>query len=209
VPGLVIRYAYLWRAEHLRGQEEGLKDRPCAIVLAATEDEGRLMVTVVPVTHSPPSADTAAVEIPSETKRRLGLDGERSWIVVSKANTFAWPGPDLRPLAAEKPGTLAYGLLPAKFFRAVRERFVLYRRLSALSCRERNEDRGKRRRVLTHHVQDPKLLLVSIGPTQTGELMLCAEKDDDNKGLVAGTADKAASLTCSTRDQASDRLAST
>jgi hypothetical protein len=120
----VIRYAHLWRAEYLRGQEEGVKDRPCAIILAATEEDGRLMVTVVPVTHSSPSDTNDAVEIPVMTKRRLGLDSERSWIVVSEANTFAWPGPDLRPLASGKPETLAFGLLPANFFRAVRERFL-------------------------------------------------------------------------------------
>jgi len=123
VPGLVIRYAYLWRAE-LRDQEEGVKDRPCAIVLAALEDEGPLMATVVPVTHSPPGADIAAVEIPPETKRRLGLDVERSWIVVSEANTFAWPGPDLRPPAPDRPETVAFGLLPANFFREVRACFL-------------------------------------------------------------------------------------
>lgn len=124
MPGLVIRYAYLWRAEHLRGQEEGLKDRPCAIVLAATEDDARLMVTVVPVTHSPPVDTNDGVEIPAATKRRLGMDSERSWIVVTEANTFAWPGPDLRPLISDKPETLAFGLLPANFFRVVRERFL-------------------------------------------------------------------------------------
>jgi hypothetical protein len=31
---MVIRYAYLWRAEHERGIEEGAKDRPCAVPLA-------------------------------------------------------------------------------------------------------------------------------------------------------------------------------
>ena len=34
--GLVIRNAYLWAEEHRRGQEEGVKDRPCAVVLIAT-----------------------------------------------------------------------------------------------------------------------------------------------------------------------------
>lgn len=33
-PGLVISYAYLWAREHGRGAEEGLKDRPYAIVAA-------------------------------------------------------------------------------------------------------------------------------------------------------------------------------
>ena len=39
-PGLVIRYAYLWADEHRRGAEEGLKDRPCAIVAANQVIEG-------------------------------------------------------------------------------------------------------------------------------------------------------------------------
>lgn len=34
--GLVISYAYLWRHESETGQTEGLKDRPCAIVLAVS-----------------------------------------------------------------------------------------------------------------------------------------------------------------------------
>jgi hypothetical protein len=34
VPGLVVRYSYLWYREFLDGREEGRKDRPCAIVAA-------------------------------------------------------------------------------------------------------------------------------------------------------------------------------
>jgi sugar phosphate permease len=34
IPGLVIRYSYLWHSEYVRGREEGQKDRPCAIVAA-------------------------------------------------------------------------------------------------------------------------------------------------------------------------------
>jgi hypothetical protein len=52
----------------------------------------------------------------------LRLDDERSWIILSEANTFAWPGPDLRPAAGT--GRVAYGLLPAKLFREVRARLV-------------------------------------------------------------------------------------
>jgi hypothetical protein len=54
-PGLVIRYSYLWAEEHERGQEEGVKDRPCAIVMMAMGDEGEKLVTVLPVTHAPQS----------------------------------------------------------------------------------------------------------------------------------------------------------
>ena len=32
-PGLVIRYSYLWESEAGAGREEGVKDRPCAIIL--------------------------------------------------------------------------------------------------------------------------------------------------------------------------------
>jgi hypothetical protein len=123
-PGLVIRYAYLWHAEHLRGQEEGVKDRPCAVVLVIDDDQGRQMVSVLPVTHSPPRVEDDAVEIPAPVKRRLGLDAERSWIVLTEFNTFAWPGPDLRPLVSGQPGTIVFGELPATFFRHVRDRFL-------------------------------------------------------------------------------------
>lgn len=81
-PGLVIRYSYLWLAEYRAGREEGVKDRPCVIVLCVTDDRGTPHVVVVPVTHSPPDAATEAIELPLPTKQRLGLDGERSWIMA-------------------------------------------------------------------------------------------------------------------------------
>ncbi len=77
-PGLVIRYAYLWKREHEAGRDEGSKDRPCAIVVAVTDDDEALQVLVLPITHSPPFHASDAVEIPRATKQRLGLDGERS-----------------------------------------------------------------------------------------------------------------------------------
>lgn len=49
-PGLVIRYSYLWADEHRTGQEEGLKDRPCVIVVARHAVADRVLVTVVPET---------------------------------------------------------------------------------------------------------------------------------------------------------------
>ncbi len=97
VPSLVIRYAYLWQAEHLRGQEEGVKDRLCSVILVTTEDDGERIVAVLPITHSPPSNPDLAVEIPHETKRRLALDDNRSWVVLTEANRFAWPAPDCVP----------------------------------------------------------------------------------------------------------------
>jgi hypothetical protein len=123
--GLVIRYAYLSKREHEQGREEGSKDRPCAIVMAVTDDEGEAQVLVLPITHSLPSyGDTEAIEIPSVTKQRLGLDGERSWIVISEANEFIWPGPDLRPVPGGDGSSVVYGVLPPRFFAYVRDRFL-------------------------------------------------------------------------------------
>src|ERR1700683_1751561 len=101
-PGLVLSYAYLWHHAHLGGQEEGRKDRPCVIVLAVDRPaDGATVVTVAPITHRAPEDPKAAVEMPPPLKHRLGLDHERSWVIVSEGNKFVWPGFDLRQL----PGT--------------------------------------------------------------------------------------------------------
>lgn len=123
-PGLVISYSYLWQSEYQQEREEGVKDRPCAIILVATDDAGRTVVTVLPITHSPPQHTADAVELPLVVKRRLGLDDARSWALVSEVNRFAWPGPDLRAISREEPERFEYGLLPPSLFRQIRERFL-------------------------------------------------------------------------------------
>jgi hypothetical protein len=122
--GLVIRYSYLWRRESLAGREEGGKDRPCAIVAALQNENGITRVLVLPVTHAPPDAETAAIEIPAFVKKRLGLDEERSWIVISEYNDFIWPGPDLRPTPGDLGGSVVYGFLPARLFETVRRAWL-------------------------------------------------------------------------------------
>ena len=124
VPGLVIRYSYLWHGEHLRGQEEGVKDRPCAVLLALTNRVGDRKVIALPITHTPPTDPSIAVEIPLATKRRLGLDDGRSWIVLSESNLFTWPGPDLRPAKSGDPTSVVYGELPKALFEKVREQWL-------------------------------------------------------------------------------------
>ncbi len=126
VPGLVIRYSYLWHSEHLAGREEGQKDRPCAIVAALrpADDAGETRVLVLPVTHSPPAQAALAVEIPARVKERLRLDGERSWVVLSEWNEFTWPGPDLRRAPGADDSSVAYGMLPPSFFATIRDRFL-------------------------------------------------------------------------------------
>ena len=121
-PGLVIRYSYLWAREADAGQEEGVKDRPCAIILILFEEDGRQRVRVLPVTHSPPSDPRDGLEIPLPTKIRLGLDRERSWIVLTEANDFFWPSVDLRFLPGYGPESAAFGMLPPKLFKALQKR---------------------------------------------------------------------------------------
>ena len=120
-PGLVVSYAYLSADEHERGQEEGRKDRPCTVVVARQHVSGGLAVTVLPVTHSPSSDPSEAIEIPTAVKRLLRLDDDRSWIILSETNDFIWPGPDLRTV---EPGRPVYGVLPPAFFRQVRDRLL-------------------------------------------------------------------------------------
>ncbi|MEJ7926007.1 hypothetical protein WG908_04455 [Sphingobium sp. AN641] len=122
-PGLVISYSYLWAEEHDRGREEGVKDRPCAVVIARRVAEDKTIVTVVPVTHAPPADPKAALEIPPALKAHLGLDTQRSWIVLSEYNEFLWPGPDVRPVASGA-DSFSYGVLPPGFFRQMRERLL-------------------------------------------------------------------------------------
>ena len=124
VPGLVIRYSYLWQAEHARGREEGVKDRPCAIILVSADDAGERVVTVLPISHASPADPRLSVEIPAATKQRLGLDEARSWVVLTEANRFVWPGPDLRPLRRGDAGSVAHGLLPFGLFEEIRLKFL-------------------------------------------------------------------------------------
>lgn len=86
--------------------------------------EGRDIVTVVPVTHTPPRDSADAVEIPAALKRHLRLDDARSWIVVTEANDFLWPGPDLRPIAGSDLLRYHYGVLPPRFFAHLRDRII-------------------------------------------------------------------------------------
>lgn len=125
----MIRYAYLWRDEARAGRDEGAKDRPCVIVLAVDDQDGRKVVTVAPVTHRPPDSPGDAVELPKDTKSRLGLDEARSWIVATEINRFVWPGPDIRPA---RRGAWDYGFVPGGLLRAVREAMAARRALAVL-----------------------------------------------------------------------------
>jgi hypothetical protein len=126
-PGLVLNFAYLWHHEHRAGQEEGRKDRPSVIVLCVHRNEnGATLVTVLPITHRVPSDPTSAVELPSMVKRHLGLDDDRSWVIVDEGNEFVWPGYDLRKIP--RTGRYDFGFLPPRLFDQIRRAFVRFHR---------------------------------------------------------------------------------
>jgi hypothetical protein len=119
-PGLVIRYAFLWSHQRDAGADEASKDRPCAIVVAASrQPDAETRVVVAPITHSAPAEPDASIEIHVSVVRRLGLDAGRHWIRFEELNSFVWPGFDLRPIPGRE-GEVDYGLLPREVFEALR-----------------------------------------------------------------------------------------
>lgn len=120
--GWVFRYAYLWNWQPKEGREEGDKVRPSLVLaIVATETDGTQSARVLPITHSPPTDPASAVELPAGVKSKLGLDDDRSWVILTESNRFAWPGPDLRHI--DRPGGY-YGPLPAILFNEIKRRFV-------------------------------------------------------------------------------------
>ena len=89
--GLVVKYGYLWHADARDGHQEG-KDRPCLIVAVTAKDDGRVIASVAPITHSQPRDSDSACPVPQQTAHRLGLDHDQSWIVTTEVNRFEWPG---------------------------------------------------------------------------------------------------------------------
>ena len=118
VSGLVIRYDYLWRNEARRGQRDGSKDRPCVVVVAIQSVQGGdLRTLVAAVTHTEPDAGEG-IEIPQKVKRHLGLDSDRSWIIVSEVNEIDWSDPGIIPVSNAK---WEYGFVPATLAAALRD----------------------------------------------------------------------------------------
>ena len=137
-PGRVVRYEYLWRWRAERGAVTADKDRPVCVVLARRTGPDGWLVALAPVTHSPPAADTIAVEIPPKVARHLSLDPDRSWVIASEVNIDVWPSPDLRPVS-RKSDTCAYGFLPPRLFRSLLDRFAEARRSGMAGLVDRSQ----------------------------------------------------------------------
>lgn len=136
--GLVVSYSYLWRHESETGKMEGSKNRPCIIVAIVSKEGGKKLATVAPITHSLPADLTVAIEISQRIKRYLGLDGERSWVILDDFNDFIWPGYDLR-LVLRKPGHYDYGIMPPALFDQIMTRIFEIQREGRTFSASRDE----------------------------------------------------------------------
>jgi hypothetical protein len=125
LPGLVIRYSYLWADDAASGVEEGDKERPAAVVMAVDlPGTHTSRVFVLPITHAARARGAEAMEIPAPICRSAGLDAARSWVILSEFNAFVWPGFDLALVPGRTPRTVAYGFLTPGFFARLRDRWL-------------------------------------------------------------------------------------
>lgn len=88
------------------------------VVVSSSVRDGKVQLLVAPITHAAPDRGVSAIEIPANVKEQLGLDRERSWIVLDELNRFIWPGPDVR-IAPGRESPL-YDALPDWLFLRVR-----------------------------------------------------------------------------------------
>lgn len=121
-PGLVVRYDYLWSREAAAGRDQG-KDRPTCLVAASDSLTRPRYVVLLPITHTPPDGDTVGIEIPTKVSQAIGLDDERSWVVVSEYNVDEWPNAGLSPLPGG-PSKFSYGFVPPGLFKMIKAKFL-------------------------------------------------------------------------------------
>lgn len=134
VPGLVIRYDFLWRDEAEQGRIEGAKERPCAVVIVVPQNEAVERIVVAPITHTPPVAGAEAIEVPARVKRHLGLDDARSWIIPDQLNRVRWDDPGIVPTTET---TWTYGALPQPLVAAIQARVKKLATMNRLSLEKR------------------------------------------------------------------------
>ena len=107
------------------------------MVIATNDAVGVSSVIVVPITSRPPAVPDDGMEIPAATRRRLGLQDEPCWVLLTEVNRFVWPGPDLRPVSTVAGSSWTYGSLPAALFERLRDAVVARARSRGLRVTSR------------------------------------------------------------------------
>lgn len=125
------------------GSRRGPQGSALPIILAITnpadETGTSKTVAVAPITHSPPPDPDVTVEVPTRVKEHLGLDSERSWVILSELNVFTWPGFDLRTAKGQE-GRIDYGFLPPKLFERLIDKFSKLDRQGKVNSTSRDHD---------------------------------------------------------------------
>ena len=121
-PGLVVRYDYLWTHEAAAGRDQG-KTRPTCLIAATDPAVLPRYVVLLPITHTPPGADSAGIEIPARVRQALGLDDTLSWMIVSEHNIDEWPNAGLSPLPGQ-PDVFSDGFIPPGLLAQIKARFL-------------------------------------------------------------------------------------
>lgn len=116
----------------MEGRDEAVKDRPAVVVLVVGEGPHPTVV-VAPIT-SRPTSDPDAIPL---SPGAFGLN-RPSWIVPTALNTFAWPGPDLRPAAKPAGAWWRIGALAPELRNRLADRIAegLKRRAARLVSRD-------------------------------------------------------------------------
>ena len=121
-PGLVFRYDYLWNREAGAGRNQG-KERPACLMAASDSTTQPRFVIILPITHTPPTGNTVAIELPPKIRQAIGLDDAPGWVIVSEHNVDEWPNGGLAPLP-DRPGVFTYGFIPPALFARIKARFL-------------------------------------------------------------------------------------
>jgi len=136
--GLVVRYDYLWCDEAMKVQQEGAKDRPCAVIQSVQEGEdGKYLVLLAPVTHTLPHENNEGVEIPYKVTRHLGLDDQRQRVRTTELNRVSWDDPGIIPASSAK---WEYGRLPKGLYDQIKQKIQKNARSRKASLVKREGD---------------------------------------------------------------------
>lgn len=83
----VIRYPYLWARESDKGELEGRKQRPVAVVFRLVREKRGDGLILLAITSQKPAQGRPCVEIPATERLRAGLDSDkRLWIILDESN---------------------------------------------------------------------------------------------------------------------------
>jgi len=136
--GLVVKYDYLWYDQARAGQQQGFKDRPCAIIARRRVDEtGDYKLLLLPITHTSIVDKKDGLVVPPKLRRYLGLDDEQSWLKTSEYNEVMWSDPGIIPA---KQGQWEYGFMPRTLTEAALRQTRQHARNQDLTKVDRTQD---------------------------------------------------------------------